>query len=193
MFDLEPPAQQVATLVRGVTDDQLSSPTPCESTEVRELLAHLLGLSAAFSAAAAKALGPMTQTAPGTVPLVLSSDWRSQFPRQLDELVAAWRNPDAWEGQTQAGGVTLPGAVAGQVALNELVIHGWDLARATGQPYEVDEASLDVSLAFLAESTDPADREGIFGPVVEVPAGAPAIDRAIGLSGRDPSWTANGR
>jgi len=72
------------------------------------------------------------------------------------------------------------------VALNEVVVHGWDVSRASGQSYTVDPQSLAVCADFLSQATD---REGVFGPVVEVSADAPALERVIGLSGRDPSWT----
>lgn len=74
--------------------------------------------------------------------------WREQLPEVLDELADAWRDPAAWTGMTRAGGVDLPGAVAGAVVADELV----------------------------------------FGPVVPVPDDAPLLDRALGLSGRDPGW-----
>jgi uncharacterized protein (TIGR03086 family) len=91
---------------------------------------------------------------------------------------------------TRAGGVDLPGAVAGAVAADELVIHGWDLARATDRPYDPDPAALRVSHDFLyAAASDPTRGGGIFGPVVPVPKDAPLLDRAVGLSGRDPGWT----
>ena len=90
---------------------------------------------------------------------------------------------------TQAGGVTLPAPIAGRVALNELVVHGWDLARATSQPFDPAESAVRGSFELLAASTDPAQREPIFGPVVPVPEDAPLLDRAIGLSGRDPAWS----
>jgi hypothetical protein len=54
---------------------------------------------------------------------------------------------------TRAGGVDLPGDVAGQVAVNELVIHGWDVARASGQAYEVDDASLEVANQFYSAAS----------------------------------------
>jgi uncharacterized protein (TIGR03086 family) len=190
MVDLEGPARQVALLLDGVDDDQLSAPTPCESYAVRDILQHLDGLTAAFRDAATKTLGPTTQTDPSQPAPPLASDWRSRIPRQLEELVAAWRSPEAWEGMTQAGDVTLPAADAGRIALNEIILHGWDLARATGQEFTCDSASLEVSIALLSQSTDPADRQGMFGPVVEVAPDAPLLDRAVGLSGRRPDWKA---
>jgi uncharacterized protein (TIGR03086 family) len=91
---------------------------------------------------------------------------------------------------TRAGGIDLPGEVAAAVAVDELVIHGWDLARATGQDYVPDPAALRASHDFLlAAAEDPSRGGGIFGPVVPVPADAPLLDRAVGLSGRDPGWT----
>jgi hypothetical protein len=43
---------------------------------------------------------------------------------------------------TQVGGVTLPGEIAGQVALDEVVLHAWDLAHATGQPYQQESSGV---------------------------------------------------
>lgn len=193
ILDLDPPARQLMTLLDGVTDDQLPARTPCVAYTVGDLLDHLMGLTIAFRNAAAKTTGAAASDesvpAPGVVSAAnLHPEWRRRLPMQLDELVAAWRNPDAWEGTTEAGGVSLPAAVAGRVAMNELVIHGWDLARATGQPFECDPHSTEVSFALLSQSTDEEGEEGLFGPVVEVPADAPLIDRAVGLSGRAPSW-----
>ena len=91
-----------------------------------------------------------------------------------------------------AGGVSMPAEQMGVVALDELVLHGWDLARATGQQFTCDPASTAVVLAFTSASAQPeqaAFREGLFGPVVDVPADAPSFDRALGFAGRDPGWT----
>jgi uncharacterized protein (TIGR03086 family) len=83
--------------------------------------------------------------------------------------------------------------VVGRFALNELVIHGWDVARATGQPFDCDTQALEACWELLAERAtagqEPGDDDP-FGPVVDVPADAPLLDRLIGLSGRKPSWTA---
>ena len=64
-------------------------------------------------------------------------------------MAASWQSPQAWEGLTKVGGGTLPATIAGQAGLNELVIHGWDLAQGTGQPYRADEASAQAAAEFL--------------------------------------------
>lgn len=190
--DLGPVAAGMARLAAGIDEAGLDDPTPCPKYAVREMLAHVVGLSSAFRDAARKDLGPTTNTDPSTVTWVLADDWRAQLPVLLEELVTAWRTPGAWDGDTQAGGITFPAAIAGRVALNELLVHGWDLARATGQDYDPDEASLRVSYALLAPAAEDPDRGGMFGPVVPVPGSAPLLDRVIGLSGRRPDWSPQG-
>ncbi|MFD6923498.1 TIGR03086 family metal-binding protein [Streptomyces sp. NPDC059944] len=189
-FDLGPQALIVARLAEGVTDAHLDGATPCPDYAVHHLLGHLTGLSVAFRDAARKDRGASTDTAPDSALPDIGPDWREALPKALDELADAWRDPAAWTGTTRAGGVTLPGPVAAAVVADELVVHGWDLARATGREYVPDEAALQAAHTFLAAvAEDPTDGGGIFGPVVPVPDGAPFLDRVIGLSGRDPGWT----
>jgi uncharacterized protein (TIGR03086 family) len=188
-YDLSPAAAQLARLVDGVGDDQLGAATPCAGWPVAGLLNHLLALTAAFTAAAHKDSSFATRPEPdGSLPV----GWRSQLHERLDALVTAWRAPQAWEGETEAGGVTMPADVMGVVALDELVLHGWDLARATGQPFQADPASVQASLGFAASMSEPgqeAGRGGLYGPVVAVPSDASALDRLLGFAGRDPHWT----
>ncbi|MFD9407083.1 TIGR03086 family metal-binding protein [Streptomyces sp. NPDC059989] len=187
-IDLGTAAERVARLAEGIGDERLGDPTPCAEYGVREVLAHVAGLSVAFRDAARKDFGPSTGKPPGSVRPVLADDWRTALPKALDALAAAWREPGAWEGDTQAGGVELPASVMGMVALNELLIHGWDLARATGQAYEVSEEELAVSEGLLTPEEDAPAEEGFFGPIVAVPHDAPMLDRVVGLSGRRPDW-----
>jgi uncharacterized protein (TIGR03086 family) len=184
--DLRPQARELARLLQTVTDAQLAGPTPCPQMPVHTLIGHVMGLSMAFRDAARKAFGPTTDTPPEPASADLAPDWRTAVPKLLGELADAWLDPEAWTGDTRAGGVTMPGAVMGLVAANELVVHGWDLARATDQRYTPDEGALQAAHALLAPTADDADRGGIFGPVVPVPDDAPLLDRVIGLSGRDP-------
>ncbi len=189
-LDLGPQTLVVARLAEAVTDAHLADPTPCPRYAVRHLLGHLLGLAVAFRDAGRKDLGVTTDTSPDAALPDIGPGWREDLPKVLDELAGAWRDPAAWTGTTRAGGVDLPGGVAGAVTADELVVHGWDLARATGQPYTPDPAALEAAHGFLLAAAQEGERgEGIFGPVVPVPSGAPLLDRTIGLSGRDPGWT----
>ncbi len=165
-------------------EDALERPTPCERYRVGDLLDHVGGFALAFRGAALKkplAGGPSGDAAN------LGDDWRSRIPRDLLALAEAWRDSDAWTGMTAAGGVDLPGEVAGIVALDELVIHGWDLAKATGQPAGYDgpglEAVLGMVLRFRGSGID-----GIFGDEVPIPDDASVFDRILGIAGRDPGW-----
>ncbi|MEE6257037.1 TIGR03086 family metal-binding protein [Plantactinospora sonchi] len=196
MLDLAPAAREIVRLLDGVSDDRLHHPTPCADTSVGALLDHVLGLSLAFTWGARKTGGNESPgvSGPPAPPSAehLDPQWRTLLPQRLAELVEAWRDPAAWEGMTSVGGATLPGEVMGVVALDELVLHGWDLARATGQPFNCDPVSTEAVLGFTTEAARPenaAGRTGLFGPVVAVPPDAPALDRALGLAGRDPGWT----
>jgi uncharacterized protein (TIGR03086 family) len=190
MIDLQPAAREVIRLLDGVTEAQLADPTPCTDS-VADLLDHFMGLSLAFTVAARKTPPPGGSAPPNPSADNLDPDWRTVLPRQLEELAAAWRDPAAWTGMAEAGGVTMPAEQMGMVALDELVLHGWDLARGTGQPFHCDPDSTAAVLEFTSESAKPehaAAREGLFGPVVPVPEDAPPFDRALGFAGRDPAW-----
>jgi uncharacterized protein (TIGR03086 family) len=185
--DLGPAAAEVARVVAGVREEQLDGPTPCEGTSVAALLDHLTGLTLAFRLSAEKRPLP---GAPRASADDLPADWRTLLPARLEELAAAWRQPAAWEGMAEAGGVQMPAPAIGVVALNEVLVHGWDLAAATGQEYRPDQASAETCLRFAVDlaAGAPEIRNAIYGPVVAVPAGAPVFDRLLGETGRDPGW-----
>jgi uncharacterized protein (TIGR03086 family) len=186
-LDLSPTAAEVARLVAGVRDDQLAAPTPCASTPVAGLLDHLVGLTEAFRLGAEKQ--PLTG-APRASADDLPPDWRTRLPEQLDALAAAWRDPAAWEGMTEVAGARLPGGAMGVVAANEVLVHGWDLAAATGQTYAPDPAVVERCLGFAVDLASGARemRDSMYGPEVPVPPDAPVLDRLLGATGRDPAW-----
>jgi uncharacterized protein (TIGR03086 family) len=187
-LDLGAPADKIIRLAGAVRDEQLSDPTPCGERDVSGLLAHIVGFSTAFRDGAAKVDGPTTSTPPGPMPL--PPDWREQLPERVLELAAAWRDPAAWEGDTTVGGATMPAATQAGFANNELVIHGWDLAVATGQPYDVAQENLNASWELvLGIPEDPQAREGLFGPRVQIADDAPLLDRTVAFAGRDPHWS----
>jgi uncharacterized protein (TIGR03086 family) len=190
-IDLEPAARRLGALVEAVPDEALDGPTPCPDYRLGDLLEHVGGLAQAFRAAAAKDLGELTGGGGAGDASRLPGDWRTRIPQDLAAMAEAWRDPEAWTGMTQAGGVDLPGEIAGLVALDELVVHGWDVARSTGQPYDAEPAELEGVRGFVGPMADapPEQRAGLFGPPVAVPDDAPELDRVLGLTGRDPSWS----
>ena len=186
MIDLTPACKRTADVLMNVTDEQLNGPTPCEKLSLKDLVAHVGGLAPAFTAAARKDFGELTDTPP-VEGAPLDENWRDAYPARLAELAAAWREPAAWEGMSRAGGFDFPGEVGGIIALTEVVIHGWDVAAATGQDYDVDPATLEAVLPHVTAIAAEGPTEGMFGPAVPVADDAPALDRVIALSGRDPS------
>ncbi|MEU0875771.1 TIGR03086 family metal-binding protein [Nocardia brasiliensis] len=188
-FDFEPAATALDTVITGITDDQLAAATPCADTTVRDLLAHVVDLTEAFRQAATKeAVGG--SVAPVIAPEnALPADWRALISAQLKALVGAWREPGAWDGITEAGGVSEAAPVMAMIALDELVVHGWDLAKATGQPFDATATDLATLLDLLSET--PAEgTPGLFGPVLPVPTEASALDRVLALTGRSADWSA---
>lgn len=191
MFDFTPATQEAARLLGGIREEQFPAPSPCEKWPVVQVLDHLMGLSVAFTFGAQKKPLELPGGAPEPV-AELPADWREALPQRLDALAAAWKEPAAWEGMTNVAGVDMPGEVCALVALDEVVVHSWDLAVATGQPFGVDPALAAALLEFWsAQEGDEGDlplRQVIFGEVVPVPADAPAFTKVLGLTGRNPHW-----
>jgi uncharacterized protein (TIGR03086 family) len=190
MVELGPASKQMADLIEGVPDELLGAPTPCLEYTLGDLVDHIRQLTIAFTAAAKKdTAGMRSGRAPGDAKN-LGDDWRTRIPGDLSALADAWREPAAWTGMTMAGGIDLPGELAGIIALDELVVHGWDVARASGQDFDQDRESLEAVYAFVKQFSSAGEaREGMFGPEVAVPDDAPLLDRLLGLTGRDPGWS----
>ncbi len=186
--DLTPAARRMADLVAGVTDDQLTLRTPCTRYAVGDLLDHIGGLSLAFAGAATKEVIEGAEHGPSGDASRLAPDWRAQIPTALSRLADAWGDPAAWSGMTKAGPIEMPGEIAGLVALEELVVHGWDLARAVGVPYDVSGEEIEAVRGLLGQF-DPESRGDAYAPEVTPRADASPLDQVIALSGRDPAWS----
>jgi uncharacterized protein (TIGR03086 family) len=174
-------------IVRAASSASLDAPTPCAEWDLGALVRHLLYWSP-FLAAAGRRDAP--------VPVAESEQqvdlagWPAALDAARADVVAAWSDPSAWEGTTSMGSPEqLPAEMIGGMVLGELVVHGWDLARAAGTqprwPAEVIAAA-HVAVAGMAEQ---GRGMGIFGAAIPVPPTAPLLDQVIGLTGRDPAWT----
>jgi len=192
IVDLGPAAQQLSDLLASAGEGDLGRPTPCPAYTLGDLIQHVGGLALAFSAAACKDAGPMTEQQPSGDAARLPADWRTRIPRDLAVLAQAWREPDAWMGMTRIAGMDAPAAMVGQTVADELAVHGWDVARALGQPYRADPDVLATARSFLeqfASPDAPAGPDVPFGPSRPVADDAPVLDQVLALAGRDLTWT----
>ncbi|MER6988069.1 TIGR03086 family metal-binding protein [Saccharopolyspora hirsuta] len=179
MIDLKPACLRMTELVAGIADEQLDLPTPCTEYAVRDLVAHVDEVARGF---ASVARGDLEQP---PVP-ELGADWRSTVAGHVRDLGVAWDDEAAWRGSADAAGVELSNEVWGRIALTEVVVHGWDLARATGQPFALPEETLRACLEHVEEFVPKAPIPELWGEPVDVPAGAPVLDRIVAITGRKP-------
>ena len=187
MIDLRPAAQRTTRLVTAVTDEQLGLPTPCPEACLGDLIDHLGVFAVRFVAAARKEAEGRSSPPPPPSSANLEAGWRDRISWDLHALADAWRDPRAWDGSTYAGGMEMPAEVVGLVALDELVVHGWDVAVATGQTYEPPADEIEAAMAFVSSFDAPRDGT-LFGPIVPVVDDATQLDQLLGLTGRDPAW-----
>lgn len=182
-------AASLREIVDAIDDDALHAPTPCTDYDVRALVNHLLFWGPSLEGAARKQLVSPPAADETAVDLTVD-EWRTAFETQLDRTTRAWSEPAAWDGVTRMGGpMELPATVIGAMLLGEFVVHGWDLARATGQQPAWADDLLEYLYDETAKTAEQGRQMGIYGPEVPVPADAPDLDRILGLTGRDPAWT----
>ena len=188
-MDLRPAYLQrlktLAELIGNVKVNQLADPTPCEGFDVRALVNHVVGTISDF----ARALTDGTHADPGAPQSdLIGDDPGGAIARALDDAERAWSAPGVMERETVPIGRGIPPGFALRIGLIEAVVHGWDLARATHQPYEIPE---DVAQRMLegmrAQMGDmPRPPGSWFGPEVSVPDDATSADKLIAFTGRTP-------
>jgi uncharacterized protein (TIGR03086 family) len=86
-------------------------------------------------------------------------------------------------------GSSTPAADIAAMLIMEMVLHGWDIARATGQEYRADDALAQALLETVQAQAELFRQYQGFAEARTSPDGASAFDRALTLSGRDPRWT----
>ena len=186
MIDLKPARDRMIDLLAGVAADRLSAPTPCADYSVGDLIDHVDGVSRGFAALARREAAPPAAGGGRPSAANLGDDWREGVTKHVWELGQAWDDPAAWRGSTDLGGLELPNERWGAIAFTEVVVHGWDLARATDQPFDLPESTLRACFDHVSGFVPTAPVEGLWGPAVEVPVDASLLDRLVAVTGRTP-------
>ncbi len=182
-------AETSTGMVLGVGPEMLDRPTPCPDYDVRGLIAHLAAWMTVRAHAAA--LKEPVEGAPDeTRDVTAAPDWADRYAEGTRAAAEAWSEPAAWTGMCSLSGATeMPAETLGGMTFAEYLLHGWDLAVATGQKYALDDDLARALLDQVSSMAGMAREYQAFGPEVAVPESAPVIDRALGVAGRDPAWT----
>ena len=179
-------ATEAAQVVGGVEVDQFTAPTPCPDWDLHALLNHTI-LWTAFSAERRARDEPLPEE-PMNRDFAAEPGFAATYAAQIDKAVAAWAAPEAWTRDLNVMGSPTPSADVGALLLAEMVLHGWDVARATGQEYTCEDAVAEAALQTVEAQAELFRKYEGFKDAINVPDDAPALDRALALSGRDPHW-----
>lgn len=180
------------SVIRDTPVERYDDPTPCAEFTVADLIDHIaFGFVLARCSGTREPWDPAwTADSPAPVLDGLSRDrWAGAAAEAGAQVTAAWDDPAAWAGDSHMGGAVMPAAVIGSMLTGEFAVHAWDLAAATGRRVEVGAGLGEVALEAMTGMAAMGRDAGWIGPEVTVPAGAPAFDRALAVSGRDPART----
>ena len=179
-------AAEAARVVNGVPEGTLNAPTPCGEWDLRTLLNHTI-LWTSYSAER-RAHGESVAEDLMNKDFTADPGFREDYARQIDKAVSAWSDPEAWAGTRNVMGDATPAADVGAMLLMETALHGWDVARATGQEFNADEKTARALEDIVQAQAELFRKYQGFADAVETEPGAPAFERALALSGRDPGW-----
>jgi uncharacterized protein (TIGR03086 family) len=171
-------------IISGVPAGSRSAHTPCPDYDVAGLVNHLVGWMRRFEAALA---GRQSTEDPATY--VAGPDPAAEFATAARDAIDTWRSGDP-DDPVVLMGPPQPRSFLYGLMIGEFLVHGWDLARATGQPVPFTEDQATTALDGLRGMLRPEYRgEGkAFGDEVPAAPDASAVDRLVAFAGRDPAW-----
>ena len=177
---------EAARVVGNVPPNALDTPTPCGDWDLRTLLNHTI-LWTSYSAER-RAHGESVAEDLMNKDFTADPGFRENYAQQINKAVTAWSAPQAWEGDLNVMGDATPAADVGAMLLMETALHGWDVARATGQQFSVDDTTASALEDIVQAQAELFRKYQGFADAVEPPEHATAFERALTLSGRDPDW-----
>src|SRR5579872_3242868 len=167
---------QTEAIVVAVRPDQLTLPTPCTEYNVRALLSHIVGGLTRIAV-----IGEGGDGLP-------DDGWPDAYHAARARVTAAWADDARLDALVVAPWGKVPGRIALGGYVQEILTHGWDLARAAGQPTELDPGLASWVLAVARQILPPEPRGGEipFGPPVPVPPNAGPYAQLAAWLGRQP-------
>jgi uncharacterized protein (TIGR03086 family) len=166
-------------IVDRITPEQLGRPTPCANFAVVDVLEHMIDGATVF----APAFRGTTAAAAG-IPAEDGTPQQRFHPAMAD-LLGAVHAPGAQDRTIAAPFREMPGSVFASYVAFDGLVHGWDLAFATGLPYTPSEALVSEVASFARQLLTPEMRDGdTFADETEAPPGSSELERLVAFSGR---------
>ena len=159
----------------NITEDDLDKPTPCAKYTVRGVLEHMIGGATMFAGAFRG-----VEAAPPDM-----SDPLAKFGPAIGGLMEAIHEPGALARAVSTPMGDMPGEVFARFIVLDGLVHGWDLAQATGQSYDPPAELVAEADGFARQAIPPEMRDGdTFADEVDPPASATPIERLVAFTGR---------
>lgn len=170
------------SLIAGISEHQWHDPTPCTEWDVRQLVNHLvvenLWVRPLIDGRTIEDVGSsLDGDQSGDDPL-------AAYDRSAEEAAAAFREPGAMERPVAVSYGPVPGSVFAGHRLVDVVVHGWDVAKATGQDTRLDPELVAACYADVEPQADALEASGYFGTRVPVPDDADPQAKLLALLGR---------
>ena len=179
-------AAQAAQAAQAANTVNLEQTTPCTDWDLRTLLNHMI-LWTSYSAER-RAYGESVAEELMSKDFTAEPGYAQAYQAQLARAVDAWSKPEAWAGDRNVMGSATPAADIAAMLIAEMVLHGWDIAKATGQDYQCGKELASELLETVEAQGEMFRQYQGFAAIVPVPDSSDAFDRALSLSGRDPAW-----
>ena len=177
---------QTGAVIARVRPEQAPLPTPCRSWDVRGLVNHVVDEVHQFARVTS---GGNRQNINGDA---IGDDWVGAYRAAAAELLAAWQRPGALDRPHRLPFGEVPATWVVSQQITELVVHAWDIAKATGQSTDLDPELGHLALDWGKENLKPEFRGDEaagyhIGPELPVRGDAPVYDRLAAFGGRDPT------
>ena len=173
---------QTGRIVAGINPGQWQAGTPCAGWDVHALLNHLVaGNLWAAELAAGATIEDVGDRLDGDM---LGADPAASYATSAAAAAAAFRGPGALDAPCAVSYGPVPGSVYAGHRFLDVLVHGWDLAVATGQDPELDPAHLRACRAVIEPQVAAFRAAGVFGDEQPVPPGATEQQRFLAMLGR---------
>ena len=173
-------------ILRGIKTEQLASATPCSEWNVQSLINHQIKVADYLNAVIGET-GPLDYTSMFSVAGPLPSEGaEAAFEASSKRVLLALAAPGAIEKVVETGMPTgaIPAGMFAMFPFMDIVVHNWDLAKATNQNTSMDSSLAEAAYNILAPAVEGARQGGAFGPAVQAPINASIHSKLLGLSGR---------